>query len=134
MPPGRDPIDASAGKLRRSRNLNGFTACGRHHGVSCADSELAGGGMRNVVSKDRSLAPPDVSEFSRKEAGIWLYLMWQKVTKVDEAMGLNRARHGGSEQIANVLGPFGAVHSKNPAREAALDNVPAWRTFFSITD
>lgn len=109
-----------------------------------------GGTSATMPTSAAQAFPTDVTDFSRKDALVYVYTMWQRKDKVSKGLlaatvydAMNRARVRMPERKFNLPElPVRAAFSFPPANleqgtyrvDVLFNGRPVWRTFFNVVD
>jgi len=112
---------------------------------------LYGGSTALLLQKSDGSSPSDTSEFSRQDANVWVYTLWEKKDKTDKGV-ISAKVYDASNQLRATAAPKKVTLPTGPPLRVAFgfppngfasgvyrvdilwDDRPAWRTFFHIVD
>ncbi len=110
------------------------------------------GGTSNEFPKTRDQQlPSDISDFSSKDQQIWLYSIWQRHDKISKGVVSARVFDASNRSRVEIAPKKVSLAAATPIRigtgfspasfqpgtyriDVLFNDVPVWRTFFTITD
>lgn len=119
--------------------------------IRATASFVHGGTSRAFKNLPSGALPPNASEFSRRDAEVWVYTVWQRKDKVGKAV-MSATVFDAQNRLRVTLAPKKiGIPAEAPARygfafapkdleagsyrvDLLLDGKPVWRTFVTITE